>query len=52
MTPTLKKTGLPLQSDTMRILTPLLYLLYSAGVITFIGGAVYALQLLISRVAL
>ena len=52
MTPTLKKTGPTLQSDGMRVLTPLLYLLYSAGIITFIGGAIYALQLLISQTAL
>ncbi|MEJ2309561.1 MAG: hypothetical protein P8Z78_09620 [Gammaproteobacteria bacterium] len=52
MTPTLKKPGLPLQSDGMRVLTPLLYLLYSAGVITFLAGAIYALQLLIAGIAL
>jgi hypothetical protein len=52
LTPTLKKPGLPLQSDGMRVLTPLLYLLYSAGVITFLGGAIYALQLLIAGIAL
>lgn len=42
----LEKREAQLQSDVMRVMTPVLYLLYSAGVIAFMAGVIYAISLL------
>jgi hypothetical protein len=43
-----RKAAIDWQSDTMRILTPLLYLVYSLAVIVMMGGMIYAARLLVA----
>jgi hypothetical protein len=40
-----RKTEIDRQSDTMRILTPLLYLVYSFALIVMMGAIIYAVTL-------
>lgn len=42
-----RKADVDWQSDTMRILTPLLYLVYSFAVIVMMGASIYAAKLLL-----
>lgn len=42
-----RKAAIDWQSDTMRILTPLLYLVYSSGLIVMMGATIYAATLLL-----
>ena len=42
-----RKAAVDWQSDTMRILTPLLYLVYSFAVIVMMGATIYAARLLL-----
>jgi hypothetical protein len=42
-----RKADVDWQSDTMRILTPLLYLVYSFAVIVMMGATIYAARLLL-----
>ncbi len=42
-----RKADIDMQSDAVRILTPIIYLVYSSGVIVIMTGAVYAVKLLL-----
>ena len=42
-----RKAAIDWQSGTMRILTPLLYLVYSLAVIVMMGAVIYAARLLL-----
>ncbi|MEJ2315580.1 MAG: hypothetical protein P8Y83_01315 [Gammaproteobacteria bacterium] len=43
-----RKADVNWQSDTMRILTPLLYLVYSFALIVMMGAIIYASTLLLA----
>jgi hypothetical protein len=43
-----RRADISWQSDTVRILTPLIYLVYSSAVIVLIASVIYAARLLIA----
>ena len=43
----LRKADIDMQSDAMRVLTPIFCLVYSSGLIVIMAGMVYAVKLLL-----
>ena len=43
----LRKADIDMQSDVVRILTPIIYLVYSSGIIVIMAAAIFAVKLLL-----